>query len=179
MKHLFIGVLLLLSLNISAQPENAIPEKLEYDGFVDLSDMDGATIYETAKNFFIQEYNHGSTPLKMNRNRGKIIGNNRNAFKLKTRRISRPCNTILSYQITMNIGDNGYLIELSDFHFIIDTKQVISGNVYQEDSPNSDKQKKIEALLIPLAKQASEQVQKDVHAIMLNYVRNSIAQSIE
>ncbi len=78
----------------------------------------------------------------------------------------------------MNIGDNGYLIELSDFHFITDLKRAISGNVYQEDSPNSDKQKKIEALLIPLAKQSSEQVQKEVHATM-RHERNGIALSIE
>ncbi len=71
MKHLFIGVLLLLSLKISAQTENSIPQKLEYDEFVSLPGIDKATIYETAKKFFIQKYNHGSSPLKMNRNRGK------------------------------------------------------------------------------------------------------------
>ena len=167
MKYIFTCVLLILSTQVvNSQSE---PERKAYSESNRLEGITRNTIYEQAKIAFISKYNKGNVPLRMNKNKGTLIGSGVYFYKTKSEPI------MINYLVKMQINDAGYSLKVCDFHFEKGHgKKQLSGYIYQTNSINDKKALAVEKKLRPTTNKIATIVTNDISATLEKLSLNAI-----
>ncbi len=167
MKYLLTCVLLIFSTQlVNSQSE---PERKAYSESNSIEGITRNTVYEQAKVTFINKYNKGNTPLRMNKNKGVLVGSGVYFYKTKSEPI------MINYLVKMKINEAGYSLKVCDFYFEKGHgKKQLTGYIYQSNSINDKKAWSVEKKLRPTTSKIATIVTNDISATLDKLSQNAI-----